>query len=152
CLVILGLVLVCAPVSLYSQPAHLVKDIVNLPTAASSNPGKFTRVGSTIFFAASDSANGTELWKTDGTAAGTMLVRDIQLGPNSSQPDCLQPYNRKLVFTAAEESTGKQLWQSDGTFAGTRLLVEIGASSGGAEISGCPVVVNGLLLFYVAGP
>src|SRR5262245_47983835 len=98
-LVLLGMVLVCAPVSLSSQPAHLVKDMVTLPGAASANPGNFTRVGATIFFTASDSANGTELWKTDGTAAGTMLVRDILLGPDNAQPRCLQPYQGQLVFT-----------------------------------------------------
>src|SRR5262245_59697707 len=130
---IVVLMLACAPIEASAQPAHLVKDI-NVSGAAGSNPHKFARVGSTTFFAAADAANGTELWKTDGTAAGAMLVRDIQLGPNSSAPDCLQSYQGKLVFLASEESTGTQLWQSDGTAAGTRLLVTIGASIGGAQL------------------
>ena len=78
---IVAFLLACAPGPLCAQPAHLVKDIFNLPAAAGSNPQKFAQVGSTIFFAASDTANGTELWKTDGTPGGTMLVRDILLGP-----------------------------------------------------------------------
>src|SRR5688500_11774564 len=45
-----------------------------------SNPGQFTQVGSTVFFAASNSAIERELWRTDGTAAGTMLVKDIRPG------------------------------------------------------------------------
>jgi ELWxxDGT repeat protein len=146
------LLLAFAPVHLFAQPAHLVKDIFSLPAAAASNPQKFAQVGSTIFFAASDTANSTELWKTDGTTAGTMLVRDIQLGPNSSAPECLQPYQGKLIFLASEESTGTQLWQSDGTAAGTRLLVQLGASIGGATLSGCPLQIDGLLIFKVAGP
>ena len=121
---IVTFLLSCAPVQLFAQPAHLVKDIFNLPAAAGSNPQKFPQVGSTIFFfAASDTANGTELWKTDGTPGGTMLVRDILLGPFGSQPDCLQPYQGKVIFLASEESTGTQLWQSDGTAAGTRPAV-----------------------------
>jgi len=51
----------------------LVKDINTVPAAASSNPQNFAPVGSTIFF----SASGAELWKTDGTAAGTVLVQGI---------------------------------------------------------------------------
>jgi len=56
-------------------PAVLVKDINTSPF--SSNPHGYFTIGSTTFFMASDSLHGKELWKTDGTAAGTMLVKDI---------------------------------------------------------------------------
>src|SRR5262245_62334599 len=50
------------------------------PGTLGSSPGQITAVGDTIFFAARDN-NGRELWKTDGTAAGTALVKDInQIG------------------------------------------------------------------------
>src|SRR5262245_31934145 len=138
--------LALAPLRASAQPAHLVKDINVLPSAGGSNPGKFARLGSTVFFAATDTANGTELWTTDGTTAGTMLVRDIQLGPNSSAPDCLQVYQGKMIFTASEESTGTQLWTTDGTAEGTKPLVMIGASVGGAAVAGCPLQINGVLV------
>jgi ELWxxDGT repeat protein len=38
----------------------------------------------TLFFTAFDGVNGAELWKSDGTAAGTVLVRDIRAGSSSS--------------------------------------------------------------------
>src|SRR5262245_59764439 len=50
---------------------------VNAGTEA-SDPGQFTQVGPVVFFTANDDVNGRELWKTDGTAAGTMLVKDIR--------------------------------------------------------------------------
>src|SRR5262245_41581916 len=50
------------------------------PGTLSSNPGQITAVGATIFFAASDSDHGRELWKTDGTAGGATLVKDIRPG------------------------------------------------------------------------
>ena len=44
--------------------------------------------GGFLFFVAS-SADGEELWRTDGTSAGTVLVKDIASGPASSSPDQL---------------------------------------------------------------
>ena len=38
----------------------------------------------TLFFIADDGADGMELWKSDGTAAGTVLVKDIS--PGSAAP------------------------------------------------------------------
>ena len=42
-----------------------------------SYPDDLTAVGGTLFFAADDGATGRELWKSDGTAAGTVLVKNI---------------------------------------------------------------------------
>src|SRR3954462_10165375 len=41
-------------------------------------------VGGTAYLAANDGVHGRELWKTDGTEAGTVLVKDVQPGPESS--------------------------------------------------------------------
>ena len=61
------------------------------PAAASSYPGNLTNVNGTLFFAANDGTHGYELWKSDGTAAGTVLVKDINPGSGDSyarpQPD-----------------------------------------------------------------
>ena len=34
----------------------------------------------TLYFSANDNAHGQELWKSDGTAAGTVMVKDINPG------------------------------------------------------------------------
>jgi ELWxxDGT repeat protein len=69
-------------------------------------------------------ANGSEtaLWKTDGTAAGTVLVRggfeNDDLGPSH-----LAEHQGSLFFFAREKgSFDWSLWKSDGTAAGTQLL------------------------------
>ena len=40
----------------------------------------FDRDGSRLFFAADDGTHGDELWNSDGTAEGTVLVKDIRPG------------------------------------------------------------------------
>lgn len=42
--------------------------------------------GTTVFFAASTPQTGSELWKSDGTQSGTVLVKDIRPGPEASFP------------------------------------------------------------------
>ena len=60
--------------------AQLVRDIN--PGAGSSNPGEL--VAGSLFFTTDDGTSGVELWKSDGTASGTKLVKDIFPGPASS--------------------------------------------------------------------
>ena len=56
------------------------------PGSSSSNPSFFTNVGGTVFFDAGDGVHGVELWRSDGTAAGTQLVSDINPGSAARTP------------------------------------------------------------------
>src|SRR5262245_20742893 len=55
----------------------LVTSLVKVINPAGISPGPMVHVSGTLFFAADDGINGTELWKSDGTAAGTALFKDI---------------------------------------------------------------------------
>jgi ELWxxDGT repeat protein len=93
----------------------------------SSDPSFLTAVGNTLYFVADNGINGRELWKSDGTEAGTVLVKDINAGTSSS-PSNLTAVGNTLYFTANDNINGIELWSSDGTAAGTVLIQ---ASQGG---------------------
>lgn len=84
-----------------------------------------TTVGESLYFTAYDEQFGTELFVSDGTTAGTRLVKDIM--PNGdSNPSNLTAVNGKLLFMTKEGVSGLRapyyLWVSDGTEAGTMRL------------------------------
>lgn len=99
------------------------------PALASSNPLHFVTIGNVTYFVATNTAAGSELWQSDGTAAGTLLVRDIYPGAASSAPAQLTNVNGRLFFTANDGSTGRELWSSDGTEGGTQLVKDIFAGT-----------------------
>jgi len=115
------------------------------PGAAGSFPTQLTNVNGTLFFRANDGIHGEELWKSDGTAAGTMMVKDLNPGAGSSSPGSLTNVNGTLYFAAANGINGVELWKSNGTQAGTVLVKDINA--GGSSSPQYLTNVNGTLFF-----
>ena len=112
----------------------LVKDI-RLGTGgsiltASSWGGFTTALGGTLFFVANDGVNGAELWKSDGTADGTVQVKDIAPGAVGSAPFWLTRVGDRIFFSADDGVHGRELWVSDGTEAGTRMAADLRPGTG----------------------
>ena len=82
-------------------------------------------VGSTLYFAADDGTNGRELWKSDGTEAGTMMVKDINSGNATSLPNWMAAVGNTLYFSANDTTHGRELWKSDGTSSGTVMVKDL---------------------------
>src|SRR5690606_25799741 len=91
------------------------------------DPTDLTPAGDLVYFVATDPVHGRELWCTDGTPAGTTVVRDIVPGPFGSAPTSIRAVGsgRHVLFQASEPGSGAELWVSDGTAAGTVRLSDL---------------------------
>ena len=106
-------------------------------------------MGGSLFFAADDDGtSGTELWTSDGTPAGTTLVKDINAGAPGSSPRDLTVIGSTLFFTAVDGVNGRELWSSDGTDGGTALVKDI--NTGAPSSSPDNLIAVGSTLFFTA--
>jgi ELWxxDGT repeat protein len=87
-----------------------------------------------------------ELWRTDGTEAGTYRVKDIRVGQAGSNIKWMTVVGSTLYFSANDGTSGDELWKSDGTEAGTVRVVELSVGSGGGNLQSL-VDYNGALHF-----
>jgi ELWxxDGT repeat protein len=100
----------------------LLKDINQTGTPVGSDPSPVVRMkNGSIYFAATTTLRGQELWKSDGTESGTTIVADIFPGADHSLIKGLTAVNDKLFFLA-KNNTSEGLWVSDGTRSGTKFL------------------------------
>jgi ELWxxDGT repeat protein len=82
-------------------------------------------LGSDVFFTGYDDATGSEIWRSDGTPAGTGPLKDVFPGPEGSQPSELTRVGSSVFFSADDGVNGQELWKTDGTPAGTQLVKNI---------------------------
>ena len=104
-----------------------------------------------IVFNGSTAATGAEVYISDGTPGGTMLVSDINTGMGNSDPSDFAILGGFLYFTAETPLTGRELWRTDGTPAGTALVKDIvpGAVGSFGDNSNT-LFSNGTFLFFAA--
>jgi ELWxxDGT repeat protein len=125
-------------------------DGVNAATIVKSFPQfddihDFTEANGELFFV----LGSRELWKTDGTDAGTIQVKIFtgfvgEVGNFTGQKNMIA-FNSRLIFVA-DDGEGRELWGSDGSVAGTVLIKDLDASiasSNPTEFN----IVNGRLVF-----
>jgi ELWxxDGT repeat protein len=122
----------------------MVKDIY--PGERDSQTNFLTESNGVLFFTAWDGSNGTELWRSDGTSEGTVMVRDINTSFRHSTPTELTDVDGTLFFTAHDPDHRRELWKSDGTEEGTVLVKDIRPGTSKSEPRNL-TNVDGTLLF-----
>jgi len=128
------------------QGTVMLKDIVPPQFAAvpSAYPGPLFEFGDLLYFGANDGVHGQELWRSDGTSAGTILFKEINPTASGSSPTNFVGQAGLFFFAANDGQHGRELWQSNGTSDGTRLVVDLYRGSSGAYPTGRTVVSDTL--------
>ncbi|HYP09120.1 MAG TPA: ELWxxDGT repeat protein, partial [Bryobacteraceae bacterium] len=122
-----------------------------------SYPSQLTPFNGLLYFQAhtnSGSPIGRELWRSDGTAAGTFLVKNIYFGSGGAfdaPPTTRTPFavmNDAFYFRANDGVHGVELWRSNGTEAGTTRVTDINPGDASANVRDLTVIGN--TLYFVA--
>ncbi len=121
---------------------------ISPPARVRSYPAVLTNVNNVLFLFCNGYRWRNELWKSDGTATGTVQVRDIHTAGNSS-PYGLVNISGMLYFLAFEPATGRELWKSDGTLAGTVLVKDLRPGTLSSYVSGPTPFAGGLMFSSV---
>ena len=132
----------------------LVADLVPGSQQANISGRTITAFNGGVVFRRLDisGATGSELWKSDGTAAGTVIVKDINPGAGHAVPDGLSVMGSYVYFSANDGTVGTELWRSDGTAAGTEMVKDIweGPDAGASPIEYSGIVNNGVNAYFFA--
>lgn len=116
----------------YFSAVHLVRISEKQPVALAPFQGEMNlafsgamaTLGDYVIFVGHDAKRGRELWRTDGTPKGTVLVKDINNGAGSPRIAGFCRWRDELYFGADNGRCGKELWKTDGTPEGTRLILD----------------------------
>lgn len=129
----------------------LIKDIYT--NTVTSEPKGFTGVNGTVYFHATEPTSGYELWKSDGTVTGTVMVKQINpLGDafNYARQDMIQ-IDGILYFVANDGVHGYELWRSDGTEQGTRMVKDVNPAGHAFPPHSIPEMIRiGELIYFAA--
>ncbi|MCM8568912.1 T9SS type A sorting domain-containing protein [Gramella jeungdoensis] len=95
---------------------------------------EFEKMNNELYFNGLSEGSGIELWKTDGTQGGTVMVKDINPGQENSVYEeyfynNFKAVDGKLFFPADDGEHGLELWITEGTEETTRMVKNINSGS-----------------------
>jgi trimeric autotransporter adhesin len=83
--------------TLNNNPSFIIPDAINF--------------GGTLIFSILHPTDGKEIWQSDGSNAGTFVIKDINPGSNGSDPDHFTLVDNNLYFTADNGDIGRELYK-----------------------------------------
>ncbi|MFN8309444.1 MAG: ELWxxDGT repeat protein [Chitinophagales bacterium] len=122
-----------------------VANTINLKSAMMMN--NYAYGDDYLYFVCTDPLYDEEIFRTDGTVAGTKLVADINSGSTSKYPKELTLFNHKIFFKVGTPAYGQELWSTNGTSAGTQIFKDIITGATGA-VGGNLEACGSRLYFY----
>lgn len=111
--------------NVYESDGETVTLITTLSDYSYYTSSVVADVNGITYFTYGTNSYGIELWRTDGTAAGTFMLRDINWGSSHTNHSNFRKVGNKLFFTANEINTGSELWVTNGTSEGTYMVKDI---------------------------
>lgn len=130
----------------FGQPPEIIATGVY-----SHDPEPLGKVDGRVLFAGVSTvepSTGAELWVSDGTPAGTHLLRDIWPGAPDSSIGAGEVVGGKVIFRACDPVGGCELWASDGTEAGTGRVLDLEPGPGSSRPMGLSKI--GSLVYFGA--
>lgn len=95
----------------------------------SSYPSDLTNINGVLYFVADQQNVGEQVWRSDGSPGGTLMLSDLNPGA-SALPADLTTVDGTLFFSAFTAEYGRQLYGSNGTAAGTAMLTDLNGPAG----------------------
>jgi ELWxxDGT repeat protein len=92
-------------------------------------------------------ATGSELWRSDGTAAGTFMIKDINPGIGDAYPHKFVEAGGQLFFIGNDSNTNAELWRTDGSAAGTIKLTDLAGVDGGLAYTNTIAAIGNRVVF-----
>ena len=130
-------------------------DVPNLGTSLSYNvegPGDLVSIGSIILFSAADASGLSQLWRSNGTAAGTVVVPVPGASASGIDARSITTFGNGALFSGSGVDNGTDLFFTDGTTAGTREIAAFPAAGAGQSIFVPLGAVSGREIFLKPGP
>lgn len=110
--------------------------------------GKYAVLAGKLYFNGNDNINSAEPYITDGTEAGTHMIKNIYPDQANikygSAPKAFTVYNNRVYFSATDDTHGEELFATDGSEPGTFLVKDITPGPVGSVPSQL-IVFNGAL-------
>ena len=114
--------------NLYSNLYCYIPSTNSLNSLGTLNSSEFFPFNNKVIYGAyASSQSNQELYISDGTVAGTSLIKDINTGAVSSDPSDFASMGSNVYFSAITAANGRELWKTDGTSVGTSLVKDINA-------------------------